>query len=158
MVKKCATGFAFSAICGLLVNMLIEIIVQTVTGMDNFNPIPPEYMKMFASERIAIEVYILLYGVIGAAFSGMTFIYEYHEIGIFLQNLIYLCLTGAVWIPILTLLWQLQKHPYALAGTLLGYAGSYIIISFIGYNTAKKDIGMINVVLKENNNREKLSL
>lgn len=153
MVKRCATSFAISAICGLMANMLIEIIVRAVTGIDNFNPIPPAYMGMFASERIAVEVHILLYGVIGAAFAGMTFIYEYHEIGFFLQNLIYLCLTGAVWIPILTLLWQLQRYPYALAGTLLGYAVSYLIISVIEYHITKRDIAKINIILAENSNR-----
>lgn len=150
MIKRCATSFAISAICGLMVNMLIEVIVRAVTGMDNFSPIPPEYMAMFPSERIAVEVDILLYGVIGAAFAAMMFIYEYDRIGYVLQNLIYLCLTGAVWIPILTLLWQLQRYPSALAGTLVGFALSYLIISVIGYNITKRDIAKINVILEEN--------
>ena len=150
MMKKCATGFAVSAICGLTANMLIEVIVSMITGMDDFNPISPEYMELFTSQRIAVEVHILLYGIIGAAFSGMTFIYECNRIGFFLQSLIYFCLTSAVWIPIITLLWQLQKNPYALIGTLLGFTISYLIVSVIEYNITKRDIMQINAILEKN--------
>lgn len=151
MIKKCATSFVISAMCGLLVNMLIEIIVCSITGMKDFNPISPEYMKMFSSERVAVEVDILLYGVIGAAFSGMTFIYEYNKIGFFFQNLIYFLLTSIVWIPIITMLWQLQRYPRALMGTLIGFAISYIIMSVVGYKVIKRDIANINLILDKEN-------
>lgn len=151
MIKKCATSFVISAMCGLLVNMLIEIIVCSITGMKDFNPISLEYMKMFSSERVAVEVDILLYGVIGAAFSGMTFIYEYNKIGFFFQNLIYFLLTSIVWIPIITMLWQLQRYPRALMGTLIGFAISYIIMSVVGYKVIKRDIANINLILDKEN-------
>lgn len=149
MLKRCTFSFMMSAMCGLIINMLIEIIVRMVTGMDDFIPISPEYLAMFPSESIAIEVHVLLYGVIGAAFSGMMFVFEYDKLGFVMQNILYFLLTGIIWLPIITIIWQLQRYPSALICTLLGFAVTYVIMSIVGYKITKKDVEQINHFLEQ---------
>lgn len=144
ILKRSAPSFSISAICGLLVNLLIEAIVRQITGMERFNPFSPEFMALFPSETIATEVNILLYGLIGASFAAGTFIFEKESLSFLVQNVIYVALTGICWVPVLLFVWQLQKYPQALTGTLLGYLGSYVIISVISYKKIQRDIADIN--------------
>ena len=143
-LKKGFFSFACSSICGAVVNLLIEIIVRTVTGLQDFNPMSPAFVNLFPSVSIALEVNILLYGIIGFVFAMASAVYERENIGFIVQNIIYVLITGFFWIPILTLLWQLQRYPSALIGTLCGYTGSYIIISLAEYHSTKKNVEKIN--------------
>lgn len=147
VLKRSVGSFLISAVCGAFMNLMIEVVVRMVTGMEDFSPLSPEYIAMFPSERIAVEVNILLYGVIGAAFSFMTFIYEKVEIGFILQNLIYFILTGIVWFPIVVFIWQLNRHPQAFYGTLSGFIATYVIMTVVGYKITKKEIDTINLYL-----------
>ncbi len=146
-LKRGMFSFACSAICGAVVNLLVEVIVRRATGIEDFNPMSPEFVALFPSVSIAVEVNILLYGVIGFVFAMASVIYEKEQIGFIVQNILYVILTGCFWIPIMTLLWQLQRYPSALIGTLCGYAGSYVIISIVGYRSTKKNVEEINQCL-----------
>lgn len=149
LIERCVKSFGISAICGLLVNMLIEIIVRSVTKTESFVPLAPEFVALFPSETIAMEVNILLYGVIGVTFSAAAWIYEQEKLGFVWQNLIYFLLTSIVWIPIVMLVWQLQKYPQAFISTLAGFAGTYVIMSIVGYRITKSDVDRINRVLEQ---------
>ncbi len=149
MGKRCAFSFAISAISGLVVNMLIEMIVRQVTGVKDFIPISLEYMELFPTVTLALEVHILLYGLIGMTFAAMMFIFECHSIGFLIQNILYFLATSVVWIPIVTFVWQLQKYPSALIGTLTGFGVTYGIISAIAYYSIKKDVKQINEMLMQ---------
>lgn len=147
ILKRCAGSFAISCVCGAVSNLLIEVIVRAVTGMENFSTLSPEYLSLFPSMSIAVEVNILLYGVIGAGFSAMTFIYEQDRIGFVIQNLLYYVLTAIIWIPIVIVIWRLDKYGKALVGTLIGFAVSYVVMTVVGYKITKKNIKEINLFL-----------
>lgn len=147
ILKRCAGSFAISCVCGTITNLLIEVIVRVVTGMENFSTLSPEYLSLFPSMSIAVEVNILLYGVIGAGFSAMTFIYEQDRIGFVIQNLIYYVLTAIIWVPIVVVIWRLDKYSKALVGTLIGFAASYVVMTVVGYKITKKNIKEINLFL-----------
>ena len=140
--------------CGNITNFLIEFVVRAVTGSKEFLPLSLEFVALFPSESIAVEVNILLYGVIGIVFSAAAIIYEKDRIGFIVQNILYCIVTGMVWVPIVTLVWQLHKYPQALIGTLCGFAVTYVIMSIVGYRITKKSIEQINVCLaKESVNK-----
>lgn len=151
LLERCGKSFGISAICGLLVNMLIEVIVRGIMKNEGFIPLAPEFVAFFPSETIAMEVNILLYGVIGAAFSAAAWIYEQEKLGFVWQNFIYFLLTSIVWLPIVMLIWQLQKYPKALISTLAGFAGTYVIMSIVGYRITKSDVERINQALEQRN-------
>ncbi len=149
LMKRCGQSFGISAICGLLVNLLIEIGVRFATGDEGFVPLAPEFVAFFPSKTIAMEVNILLYGVIGAVFAAAAYVYEQERLGYIWQNFIYFLVTSVVWIPIVILVWQLQRYPQALISTLAGFAGTYVIMSYVGYRITKKDVDRINRALAQ---------
>ena len=150
VLKRTISSFCISVTCGALMNLLIEVVVRLVTEMEDFSTISSEYIEMFPSKSIAVEVYVLLYGVIGAAFSAMAFIYEKVEIGFVLQNLIYVLLTGMIWLPIVVFIWQLHRYPQAFYGTVSGFVVTYVIMTVVGYKITKKEIDAINLYLGQN--------
>ncbi|MCI9618124.1 MAG: DUF3021 family protein [Eubacterium sp.] len=147
ILYKCIFSFAISAVCGNITNFLIEFVVRAVTGSKDFLPLSPEFVALFPSESIAVEVNILLYGIIGIAFAAAATIYEKDRLGFIVQNILYCIVTSIVWVPIVILVWQLHKYPQALIGTLCGFFVTYIIMSIVGYRITKKNIEEINLCL-----------
>ena len=152
-VKRISTSFAISVMCGLVVNMLVEMFVRAVTGLQVFPMVSEEFTALFPSKSIATEVNLLLYGVIGAAFSAAAFIYEQDKIGFLLQNLLYVVMTGSVWIPIVCLLWQLQKNPPAFISAVCGFVATYLVMTVVGYRITKREVDGINRMLEIQENR-----
>lgn len=135
-----------SAIVGMIVLLLIEAIGNIFDG--NISPLTPEFIALFPSQTIALEVDILLYGVFGLVFSAMSFIYEQERIGFVVQNLIYALGTAIVWIPIVIFMWQLQKYPQALVCTIVGFFATYMIMTIVAYRDTKKNVEEVNRLLE----------
>lgn len=148
MIKRFVSSFMYTSFFAMLSNLLIETVVRMVSGFD-YSPITPEYIAMFPSVTIAYGVDLLLYGVLGMAFSGFLFIYEQDRIGFVVQSLLYCLCTGVVWIPIVTFLWQLWRYPEALICTVIGFALTNIVMIIVGYRTTKKSIAQVNEALKK---------
>ena len=147
-LKKGLISFAISSFSGLIVNLLIDLIVNAVGGPEDFCSISPEFRALFPTTTIAAYVNLLLYGLIGATFAMMTFIYSLERIGFIVQSIIYFLVTGTVCVLITTILWQLQRYPQALILTLTGYGASHILMITIQYRRLKKDILEINSELE----------
>lgn len=146
ILKRIYTSFATSAICGLLVNLIIDISVNSVSE-EPFTSIPPSFLEYFRTPAMAAYVNVLLYGLIGTVFGGLSIIYECDRIGFVVQNIIYFLGTSIVWLFISIVLWQLQKIPEALISTISGYAVTYIIITVIMYRNMKKSVSQVNSLL-----------
>ncbi len=147
-LKRAAVSFAISSFVGLMVNLLIDVIVNAA-GYEGFISMSPEAREHFATPTIAAYVNVLMYGLIGAAFAGMTFIFDIDRLGFVIQSILYFLLTGVVLVAITFVLWQLHKHPKALVPTLIGYAVSYFIMGVVQYRALKKDIREINEELAD---------
>ena len=148
IIRRIFISFAISAFAGLLCNLLIDVIVNGVSDMENFISMPPEFIALFPTPAIAAYVNIILYGCIGGAFAGMTFIYDIDRIGFVIQSIIYFAGTSVVLTVITFVIWQLWKYPTALFCTLCGYAVSFVIIGITQYRTLKQDIEEINSYVK----------
>lgn len=83
-------------------------------------------------------------GLIGAVFSGATFIYEIERIGFVIQSLIYFLITAAASMGITVVLWQLHRYPATFISTMAGYLATHIIMITIEYRKVKADIKAIN--------------
>lgn len=151
MLKRASFSFIISSFCGLVVYMLLELIFGVIIGLDGFCAMTPEYLALFPSETLALGVAVLSHGMIGATFAAATVIYEKVEIGFILQNIIYVLLTGIVWIPLICFVWQLYRYPAALVSTIGGFVLTYLIMSVVGYNVTKKEVAEINARLAEEN-------
>ena len=143
ILKKGAISFSISSFAGAIINFLIDVIVNAA-GVKDFCSISPDFLKLFPTTAVAVYSNIMLYGIIGATFAMMTFVFELERIGFLVQSIIYYVVTAAVCLGITMLLWQLQKYPQALIGTLLGYTGTHIIMFTLEYKKLKNDIETIN--------------
>lgn len=143
MIKNCAKSFIYSAFFGILCQWLIELVLKGILQID-YSPVTPEYMAMFPSIGIALGADMILYGMIGLAFSSFLFIYDINRIGFVIQNLIYYFVTSLIWMPIVIFIWQIWRYPQALIGVILGFVVTYIIMTFVAYRTTKGDVESIN--------------
>ncbi len=148
IIKKGMISFAISSFSGLVVCLIIDLIANT-SGAKDFCSVSPDFRALFPTNTIAAYVNVLLYGLIGATFAVMSFVYSLEKIGFVVQSIIYFVVTGGVCILITTILWQLQRYPQALIITLTGYGISHIIMITLQYRKLKKDIREINTELLE---------
>jgi len=146
ILQRTAISFAISLCAGLLVNLIIDLAVN-LNGETGFISMSPDFKVLFPTPVIAAYVNMILYGLIGAVFSGMTFIFDCRRIGLVIQWVIYFVVTSAVCISITVFLWQLHKYPQAIISTLLGYALTYVIIGIAQYRKLKSEIRDINEAL-----------
>ncbi|MCR5291274.1 MAG: DUF3021 family protein [Eubacterium sp.] len=147
ILKRGFISFAISAFSGTLVNLVIDIIFFK-KGFEGFASMSPEFRALFPTDAMAAYVNILLYGAIGAVFALMTFVYDIPRMGFVFQSLIYFIVTGAACMAVTILLWQLQKYPPALIGTMCGYFATHMIIFVAEYRALKKDIKELNEIVK----------
>lgn len=150
-IKRAMVSFIISSFCGLVVYLLIEYFVGVVIGVEGFTALTPEYLAKFPSDTLALGVAVLFHGLIGAAFAAATSVYEKAEIGFVLQNVIYVLLTGIVWVPIICFVWQLYRYPTALFSTISGFVLTYVVMSVLGYKITKKEVEQINARLAKEN-------
>jgi len=147
IIKRALSSFLYSAFIAMVCLLLVEVI-STALGF-RVVPMTPEFISYFPSETIALEVDILLYGVFGMVFGGMSFIYEKDKLGFVLQNIIYCLTTAIIWIPIITFIWQLWKYKPAMIYTIVGFIASYVIITVSTYLRTRHDIDEVNRILKD---------
>lgn len=142
-LKRGAISFAISGFVGLMVNLMIDVIVN-MCGLENFISIAPDFRAMFPTTVIAAYVNVLLYGMIGATFSLMTFIFDCNRVGYLIQILIYFLVTALVCMAITVGFWKLHHYPVALICTMAGYGVTYVILGIVQYRALKKDVQFIN--------------
>ena len=142
-IKNGAISFAIGSFSGLLVNLLIDIMANAL-GAEDFCSISPNFQALFPTSAMAAYVNVLLYGCISASFSFMTFIYDVERIGFLIQSIIYFLVTSTICLFITMLLWQLQRYPAALLGTLAGYLITHVIMITMAYRRLRSDIREIN--------------
>lgn len=142
-LRRTGVSFAISALAGLLVNLIIDVIAN-LAGQTGFAAMSPAFAAMFKTPVMAAYVNVLLYGAIGAVFAAMTIIFEARKIGVILQWIIYFLVTSALCTTITIFLWQLHRYPMALVCTIFGYGITYFIMGVVQYRRLKADIKTIN--------------
>ena len=148
ILKRGMMSFAISAFCGLIINLLIDVIVN-LNGVKGFVSMSAQYVALFPTTAMAAYVNILIYGMIGFVFAAMTFIYDVERLGFLFQSIIYFIVTESLCVAVTIFLWQLHHYPSAFIGTLMGYAVSHIIIFISAYRTLRKDVKEINEIYIE---------
>ena len=142
-MKNGAISFAIGSFSGLIVNLIIDIVANAL-GAEGFCSITPNFQALFPTSAMAAYINVLLYGCISASFAFMTFIYDVERIGFLIQSIIYFVVTSTVCLLITMLLWQLQRYPKALLGTLACYAVTHVIMITTAYRKLRKDVSEIN--------------
>ncbi len=149
ILKRIVISFSLSSFAGLITNLLIDAGVNA-SGNSGFISIAPEFMSLFPTPVIAGYVNVLIYGIIGASYAGMTFIFDCRRIGVIIQWCIYFCVTFGICMTITIFVWQLHRYPQAFISTVMGYSVTYAIMGVVQYRKLKDDIRVINENLSRN--------
>lgn len=126
------------------VSVLVLVIMELVIHRENFFPLVPAYTDHFESLSMALNVYHLLVGLIGAAFGGASVIFEIESWSFFKQGVIHFMLTTAVWLPISTFLWGLSMYPSAIVSIFISFAVTYGVTWWMNYQKCRESIQKIN--------------
>lgn len=143
--SRIPVGFSISVFTAAL----IQIGIAQAGGMT----VTARFAAHFAAPEAAAIAQILLVGLIGAAFSGASVLYDLERWSFLKQGIVYFAITAAVWVPVLLICWT----PMPLYGILwsgLGWTGTYAITWGIQYAVYRKRIRDLNRRIHERNRME----
>ncbi len=135
---------------GYAPTVLVAMIVQFIVLQGGGSVVTDRFAARFAAPETAVIAQLLLVGLIGAAFSGASIVYENERWSFLLQGIIYFAITAAVWVPVLLICWT----PMPKSGILfscIGWMGTYAITWGIQYAVYRSRIRELNRRIHERN-------
>lgn len=144
-LKRCGLSFLLSAVISMICLLLIECISYKLGNL--ICPMPRDFVARFPTETMAFGADILIYGLIGAVFAGMSFIYDIDRLGILVKSAVYFVGTTVFWLPLTLFIWELWRYPVALVCTIGGFLLSELITTVSGMREVKRNVEMINRAL-----------
>lgn len=112
-------------------------------------PLLPEFMSRFHNAIEAFAVQLILIGISSASLGAGSVVMEMERLSLLAQSLIYLIITGFVWILIGCYCWGLHKYPLTMLSVGCSYIISYAISWIIQYRLCKKSVEEINCKINE---------
>lgn len=139
-LARAGCSMAVTSLCSVVTLVVIELCVQR----EGFVPLLPDFLAHFPSLSLALGVYHLLVGLIGAAFGGFSVLFEVERWSFLRQGALHFLLTTAVWLPISAALWGLGRAPGALLSMLLSFTATYGVTWFMNYRRCRESVRRIN--------------
>lgn len=149
LLSRVAGGFAF----GILMGQIVQISISLKLGRGEFMPVTPHFAAFFESETIAVIIQLVLTGVIGVTFAISGMIFDIAKWGLLKQYVVHFFVTALVWVPVVMVCWM----PRTLTNIFIfciSFIGTYFITWILQFVISKKDIQMINAMIKANNGDE----
>lgn len=144
MLKKALARAGCSMAVTSLCSLVTLIVVELCMHREGFVPLLPDFLARFPSLSLALGVYHLLVGLIGAAFGGFSVLFEVERWSFLRQGVLHFLLTTAVWLPISAALWGLGRAPGALLSILLSFTVTYGITWLMNYQRCRESVRSIN--------------
>lgn len=148
MIQKILGRISMGFIIGVTLGQITQLVISVLIGDGEFLSTTEEFGSLFSSEVTAVLAQFFLTGCIGVGLALGSFIFDIESWSLLKQYLIHLISTGAVWLPIVILLWM----PQSIIGVIIllaNFIGAYLITYWIQYVKSKKDIEEINAVLQQ---------
>jgi len=137
-------SFVYSIGIFLVLQFMITIVIDKITGRAEFIPVLPEFAAHFANPYVAVYVQTILIGLTSAVFGAGSIIMEIERLSLLFQSLLYFVVTMFVWIPVGCFCWGLHKYPGTMISVSISYLIAYIISWGIQYRQCKKNVDEIN--------------
>lgn len=116
---------------------------------DDFVPLLPEFASRFDNTVEAFTVQLILTGISSASLGAGSVVMEMERLSLLTQSLIYLVITGFVWVLTGCFCWGLHKYPLTMLGVGISYIVSYAISWIVQYRICKKSVEEINHKITE---------
>lgn len=132
-------SFMYSVGISLMISCLCLLFIDS-----DYIPLLPEFIARFDNVTEAFVVQLILIGISSASLGAGSVVMEMERLSLLAQSLIYLAITGFVWVLVGCYCWGLHKYPLTMLGVGLSYIISYAISWMIQYRLCKKSIKEIN--------------
>ena len=143
MIKKALIlgihSFMYSVGITLIIQCLCMLIID-----GNYIPLIPEFVNHFDNSLEAFAVQLILIGLSSASLGAGSVVMEMERLSLLAQSLIYLIITGFVWVLVGCYCWGLHKYPLTMLSVGCSYIISYTISWVIQYRICKKSVEEIN--------------
>ena len=148
MIKKALIlgihSFMYSVGITLTIQCLCMLIID-----GNYIPLIPEFVNHFDNSLEAFAVQLILIGLSSASLGAGSVVMEMERLSLLAQSLIYLIITGFVWVLVGCYCWGLHKYPLTMLSVGCSYIISYTISWMIQYRICKKSVDEINRKINE---------
>lgn len=147
MNKKILPKAFFGFCVGVTTGVFVTILMTYLLGQGEFRGAIPQIEAMMATERSAVLLQTIWCGLIGVTFAEASLVFESERWSRPIQYLIHFLVTGAVYLPFLTICYwpvKLGTVLFLLMNILLTYGITY----FVQYILDRKTVAEINAELE----------
>lgn len=148
MIKKALIRGIHSFMYSVGITLTIQCLCMLIIA-GNYIPLIPEFVNHFDNSLEAFAVQLILIGLSSASLGAGSVVMEMERLSLLAQSLIYLIITGFVWVLVGCYCWGLHKYPLTMLSVGCSYIISYTISWMIQYRICKKSVDDINRKINE---------
>ena len=153
-MRKTIIPKAFFGFCvGVTIVRIVVMLINFLVGNGEFRSVMPQLMAVMPTERSAVLLMEVWCGMIGVTFAEASLLFELERWGRLRQYLVHFLVTGAVYLPFVTLCYwpvKLGSVLFLLMNILLTYGITY----FVQYKLDQKTVAEINAELERRNHAQ----
>lgn len=150
IMKKKIIFRAFIGIpIGISIGYLFTIFISLLVGDGDFYPCTLEFVELVGSEIAAVSIQIVLFAIIGMAFSVTSLIWEIDEWSIIKQSFWVFLILAAVLFPIAYALYWMEHSLIGFVIYFLKFMIVMLIVWISRYLILKQKIKAINLKIKQ---------
>ena len=153
-MKKEIFPRAFFGFCvGVTIERFITLLISFGIGQGEFQPVMPFLLDKLPSVRMGALVQTVWCGLIGVTFAEAAMVFELEHWSTLRQYLVHILVTGAVYLPFVTLCYwhvTLGTVLYLMMNILITYGITY----FVCYKLDQKSVAEINAELERRNHEQ----
>lgn len=146
-------GFSFASTVAVTEVLMLfnTYIAMTVTKDPQVLPLVPDYAAYFSNPYIALNVQVLLCGLIGMSFGCCSVIMELERWSMVKQAVVHFALTAVVWIPVSVFCWGLGRYRSTLVSVGISLFVTYAVTWIIRIAHCRREVRKINQRILELN-------
>ncbi len=147
-IKDILIRFIIGVIVGNSIGFVVNIIVSLCIGDGEYLPVMPQLEAIMPNEMSAVMLQTALLGIIGAAFSEASMIFDIARIGFVKQCLIHFAITAVIYVPFVYICYFPNGKNWILI-MLANIIFTYTVNWYAQYRRNCKDVHEINERIKE---------
>lgn len=149
MKKKIMIRSLVGASIGLNISFLITVLISLCLGDGGYHPVVPQLAIQCGSEIKAVLLQTLLSLLYGAAWGGVTVVWEIEEWSLLKQTIIHLLFTSLGTFPIAYVCYWMPREIKGIVGYFGIFFGIYFFIWISQYMGMKRRVREMNEKMNE---------
>lgn len=147
IVQRGLLGFPI----GVFISYSITILISLIVANGYYSPTVPSLVQKYGSEISAVTWQFILSGMLGAAYSIGSIIWEIDHWSILKQTVTHFFVISCSMFPIAYMMLWMEHSMWGVARYLGIFIGIYTVVWVIQYFIWKRKIKKVNDKIKESN-------